>query len=453
MHTLDTDVSGKPAAVQEAPSGLIQTLLEFENSKDRSVLRAFKLLKILSMFPRGEEFQTLKRFNGPNGFYPQDVITLINAGLVDTVEIASINASSNELANAILVRRPVREYLCRYMPVDELISLNTRSLEIYFGKEWALKGIKPPPHLRFTDLRCGAWQIGNASMLILRSTRSAVENQIKSQWDQVCSLATAYCTCLASGNHFAAVISFCEDVLPLFESLEVVPDIRIMCLIFARSLRMTGEYERSIKLYEGISLENINKSHIQSIHLNLALCYQAIKRSDDAKKSADACIKINPASHQSLQAQSITISLKKGDPDREKKLRLLLKKARKNKAFIAANNIALNLAEACKDIADRKRQVTLIYEQTIKDDDNYNAVRAIIKISKIYLDDEVILPDEMLMRLIQAYNYLYADDLQILFNECHAVLWRTFESRNEIEILFRLFRYSSFRLYAIPCGT
>lgn len=445
MHTLDSDVAGKSAAVLAAPSGLIETLREFEQSGDPTVVRALKLLKVLTMFPRGEQLATVRRFYGPSPFYPQDARILLDAALVDAVEIPSIDAEANESAKALVVRRPVREYWYASLPPHELKSLNKQSLELYFGKDWVLKGIKTPKHMRFNDPRCGAWAIGNASMLILRAAREAVECQVASRLAAVRNLATAYCSNLKLGNHFLAVISLCEDLIPLFEGLDDPLDLSILRTEFAKALRMTGQAERAIQLCKQVQSTSPSKGLLQSTHLTLAMCYEGLGGIDEAKLSASACIQMDPRSNLSLQARAIAIGLQEEDIDRQKKLRLLETQARKKKVFVVANNIALNLARECTDPAVRRQLVTTVFRQAVLDGDHHNAVRSTIQLAKMHLDDVGALPVQMLARLIEAYHYLYTEDLQGLFQRCHAALWRAFEGQNEVENLLRLFRYSSLK--------
>jgi hypothetical protein len=445
LHMLDSDVAGKSAAVLAAPSGLTETLRELEQSKDPTAVRAFKLLKVLAMFPRGEQLATVKRFNVTSQFYPQDARILLDAGLVDAVEIPSIDAELNESARALVVRRPIREYWYASLPVHELKMLNKQSLELYFGSDWASKGIQTPKHMRFNDPRRGSWQIGNASMLVLRATREAVEGQVASRCATARDLASAYCASLTSGSHFLAVTSLCEDLIPLFEGLDAAPDITILRTEFAKALRMTGEHERAIQLCKLVQSTSPSKNVLQSTHLTLALCYEALGRTEEAGQAATACTQMDASNYLSLHARAITIGIQKGDADREKNLRQLEVQARKKKAFVVANNIALTLAHECADPGTRRQLVTKISEQAIIDADHHNAIRSIVRLAKMHLDDVGTLPVQMLARLIDAYHYLYGEDIQGLFRACHAALWRAFECEQQTENLLRLFRYSSLR--------
>lgn len=445
LHTLDSDVAGKSAAMSAAPVGLVETLRELEQSKDPTAGRALKLLKVLTMFPRGEKLETVKRFYGTSQFYAQDARILIDALLVNSVEIPSIAAEHEDSAKALVVWRPVREFWYASLPAAELKNLNQQSLTLYFGRDWASKGIRTPKHMRFSDPRCGAWQIGNASMLVLREVRAAVESKAAPRCAAARDLASAYCTSLTSGQHFLAVNSLCEDLIPLFEELSRPPDINILRSEFAKSLRITGQSERAIELCKQIQESSPSKILLQPTYLTLAMSYQAIKRFDEAVLSAESCIQLDPRSNLSFQARSIAVGLKREDPDREKKLRLIEVQARKKKAFVAANNISITLAEECSDPTSQRKLYEEIFDRSITDGDYNNTLRSTIRLAKIQLDEARGLSGKLLTRLIDAYHYLYGEDRQGLFRQCHAALWEAFESRHEVENLLRLFRYSSLR--------
>lgn len=445
LHTLDTDVAGKSAAILDAPAGLVETLSELEHSKDPTTARAFKLLKVLTMFPRGEQLATVKRFHSKFQFYPQDAIVLLNAGLVDAVEIPNIAVESTASAKALVVRRTVREYLYASLSASELNSLNKKSLELYFGSNWSLKGIKSPAHMRFNDPQCGSWQIGNASTLVLRATRAAVEKGISSNYIAARDLATSYCANLVSGNHFLAVISLSEDIIPLFESLENEIDITLLQSNFSKSLRITGNPDGAIQICKKIQSSKPSKKLLQYTHLTLALSYQALDREKEALDSAQDCINIDPRSNTSLQARSITIGLHNEDVNRTRNLWKLEEQARKKGAYVVANNISITLANEIEDLTEAKKLLAKIVNQTASDGDHHNAVRSVILLAKVYIVANESIPSAIVQNLIAAYHYLYGDGLQDLFIQCHAVLWHNSESNKETDNLLRLFRYSSLK--------
>lgn len=252
LHSLNFDVAGKAAASQAISPGLAAALDAVRVLDGTTESRAFKLLRVLMMFPRGEQLATVKRFYFSKPFHPADAKVLLEAALVDATEIPSIEPIENDSGKALVVRRPVREYLYSNTSISELKALNKRALSIYFG-------------------------------------------------------------------------------------------------------------------------------------------------------------------------------------------------ARKKGAIVAANNILLNLAAESGDGAEKKELVQRVSRSAAQDGDNHNSMRASILLATLLIKEGRLLSQYELSRLVDAYHYLYGEDMHELFENAHRALWTTFEKNNEIGNLLRLFRYSSLR--------
>ena len=62
-----------PVAIEvtdETSPALAKAVRDLANSTDAIHLRSFSLLKVLSLFPQGEQLNCVKRFNSATGFYP-----------------------------------------------------------------------------------------------------------------------------------------------------------------------------------------------------------------------------------------------------------------------------------------------------------------------------------------------------------------------------------------------
>ncbi|UUY08010.1 hypothetical protein LRS11_19710 [Pseudomonas sp. J452] len=445
LHSLNADVAGKHAATETAPSGLASTLDEIKNSSNPNISRAFKLLKALAMFPRGEQLETVKRFNQTNLFYPQDASYLKDFALIDFVEIPSISSTNSESARAIVVRRAVREYLYATLSTSELDSLGRRALEIYFGTNWDTRGIKLPKGIKFNDRDCRAWKIGNASLLILRAIRDSVEHYTAQKCQSSISLTTSFAKKLYEGNHFRAVISLCDDILPLVKLLDTPPNTSQLTLELAESLRMTGEYEKSITLCSGLITLSCDKNFLQRIYLCLTKSYEALKKSDLVIEAANECIKIDNRNHRALSARSVLVRIGSKTPSKFEKLAQLEKQARRKKLFITANNIKLSMADRCNDPEQRESLILQVSKHANLEGDLYNAMRANISLAEIYIEESRNIERNHLLKLIEIYHYLYGEGLNSLFNTCHKVLWHAFTTNNDSANLLRLFRCSSLR--------
>jgi hypothetical protein len=445
LPSLNTDVAGKTAVHGNTPPGLEATLTQLQNSPDPTFKRSWLLLKVLAMFPRGEQLSTVKRFFQTSPFYPQDARNLLDLALVDAIEIPGINdAEAGDAGRALFVSRSVREFLYATSTPVELKSLNRRALTLYFGDEWQVKGIKPPRSLKFDDRRCGSWQIGNANLLVLRSAREAAEGRSPAKIKLAFNLANSYCQTLLSGDHFHDVLLLCSDLLAVFGPIhEVQLDLPSLKLNYAKALRMNGDRELARDILLEIRAESTEKTVRTQILLNLSLCYESLKMTDEAVNSAKECRSIEPKSTFSLQAAAIIVGASTVGPERTRGLRKLEMMARKRKAYIVANNIALDLAGQTNDMAERQDALSEIVQSAPTTGDGYNSMRAAIELAKIKIESGHALTDADLSRLIDAYHYLYSESSGSLLNRCHDVLWRHFEEKADFDNLLRLFRHSS----------
>lgn len=449
LSSINTDISGKQAGEHKPPPGLAEAIAELEDSHDPSVARALQLLKALTMFPSGERFNTIKRFNGADGFYIQNAQLLINHALVDTTELNSVGElSSRAIAPALVVRRPVREYLYANLPASELRILNKKAMALYFGKNWQTEEIKPPPSLRFDQPGQGAWVLNNASLMVMRTVREAAEATEEHRLNEVLNLATSFCASLGEGDHFRAAYLFCEDAIPLLEEASKRGskklDLTLLKLQWSKSARMLRETKKAKQILIEMASSLTQKSFKQSALLTLALCHEGLGEREDAIAAAKECIKLNPKSNLALQAHGIILHNDKNVEDKEEKLKQLEILARKKKAFVVANNIALSRAERLNNFDDAKKIALIVSGSAEQGGDHYNALRAHILIAKGTLKENKRIDSISLTKLIGAYHYLYSQRFDGLFDDCHAVLWSAFEASGETGNLLRLFRHSSF---------
>lgn len=445
LYRLNTDVAGKTSAIIALAPGLAEAITGMQRSPDPAVKRAFELLKVLTIFPRGELLSTIKRFDHTKPFYPQDAIFLMDLALIDAVEVPSIDPMVNgDGANAMLVRRPVREYLYSVLTDAELKNLNKKALTLYFGSGWALSGIKSPKSHRFNDPKCGAWKIGNANMMVLRAAREAVDTGTKVGQRKALDLANAYCADINKGHHYSGVLALCSEIIPLFESMtgEIV-NLTLLRSFYGCALRMTSDYEKSRTVLQAIERTSIDKWLNQSILLDLAFDCQRLGDDVAAVATATELVKLNPKSNLSLQARALLAIMDNDDFDKGSKLLNIEAKALKQKAFIVQHNLALDRAKTCKEISKRKSIFESVLASALKCGDYHNGMRANLGLAKLVLDFGKNLDQSHLNQIIGYYHYLYSDSVGGLFNSCHDVLWRSFEFSNEKNNLLRLFRHSS----------
>jgi predicted MPP superfamily phosphohydrolase len=446
LHRLNTDIAGKTASAVALAPGLAEAINEMQASNDPAVKQAFELLKVLTIFPRGELLSTIKRFNHTKPFYIQDARSLMELALIDMVEVPNVHpaAISADGARAMLVRRPVREYLYSVLSEQERKRLNNQALSLYFGSTWALNGIKSPRSHRFDDRKCGAWQIGNANMMVLRTAREAVDVGTKTSLKKAVELANAYCAAINKGDHYIGVVALCSDIVPLFESIENSSiDLTLLLSYYGSSLRMTGDHDKARSVLQAINITSASKALRQSILLDIALVCESLEDIDALVDAATELVKINPKSNHALQAQALLAEINDSDLNRNTKLLAIEAKAVKQNAFIVKHNLAIDRAESCTNTSERISILKEVSASAKRRGDHYNGMRATLKLAKLTLDSGEGLDSNQLSGAIESYHYLYNDCVGSLLNGCHDVLWRAFLFSNQIDNLLRLFRHSS----------
>jgi tetratricopeptide (TPR) repeat protein/predicted phosphodiesterase len=445
LSSTNSDVIGKNPGIYDSSPALSATIEDLK--RDPYGQRTFELLKALAMFPAGERFNSIRRFNGADGFYPQNAQRLIDAALIDKVESSSIQDMHSEHdARALVVRRPVREHLYSELDHGELKRLNDKAISHYFGVEWRSARFKTPSSLRFDRPDQAAWVLTNASFMVMRVLNDLRNSVTAEGFREALALATSFCASLISGDHFRTAYVFLEEAMPVItECLEQLPEKQNLVLIkrqWAQVARMSKKTEQSLS----ISLENIvhaSSSHRSSIQLNIALCYQGLQNYKDAVIAAKKCIEIDPDGNIGLQAKSIVAACDEDKESSERKLLSIEKAARRSSAITVANNIALSRAEQHDDPVEAGRIAKPVFESSVNTD-HYNTYRAAILIARGELELGRIVDKSLLSVLIKAYHYLYSQRLGGLFNDCHEVLWKTFHRLNQEDNILRLFMHSSF---------
>lgn len=454
VYDLDVDIVGKAATrPDDIPQALVEAIQELNCSDDEHSRRAAMLLKVLSLFPQGEPLARVRRFFGAKAFYPSHATLLLERGLIDLNPIMSLEgtALSQDQGNALMARRPVREYLVQSLSATELKGLNSKALALYFGDDWALRGIHSPSDLKFSSARTGSLEIENASTLILREARAATESKNHGRVKAALVLSESFVGQLKRGDHFRGVAQFLDDGIKIFEEYvsarpseqEAKEPLGLASLLHsqASALRMVGQHERAHKIATEINLEGQSNALKEKILLTIAMCKESLKApSEEIIAVAETCRKINPKGWPALHARYV-ITSNTPSPDKTARLRLLYEEARKKGCNTVANNIGLELSAVATDVTQRN----LLLKDAMKSgkSDHYNAVRALLRIARISIDESGTLTQQQFDECIRAYSYLYNQRLDNLFESCHQILWDMFKARQDEKNLLTLYRYSS----------
>ncbi|WP_122550494.1 metallophosphoesterase family protein [Pseudomonas viridiflava] len=443
LSAISSDVAGKEVISSVGNDALKEMILDIGNSPDPALKKSYELLKVLTIFPQGEQLQRIKYLNPRAPFFYSSVHELKGRGLVSTVEAESLGIHSSSTENTIIVNRLAREVLINILNPAQFRELNRKASELYFGERTSQGVFKPPRSLRFDKPGRSSSEVSNAAVIIQRLAVDAASLKDKVKVNYVVELASFHASALFAGAYFKAVVDFFQDILPLLS--EHISDKQHAYFIVqhASALRMQdgdANAERARDMFMSIHPNILDKSDRIQTQLNLALCHHSLKSTSDAISSAEAVIVLDKRSPAAVQAQWVILQNQPADDERESKLNELLKVAEKRKTSSVLNSLKLEKARKEKDPVIQRVMFESILQKATNEGDTYDAMRTVVALGVASADNHTPLDKS---RLIQAYHYLYTGGFLHLFNSCHDTLWSIFEQEGDITNLLQLFKYSS----------
>uniref|UniRef100_UPI003F498008 metallophosphoesterase n=1 Tax=Ensifer adhaerens TaxID=106592 RepID=UPI003F498008 len=432
---------------KETTSGsqaLVRALNELGRPTQPALQRALQMLQALATFPHGAQFEHIKRFNGAHGFYPDNATELMQRALITTSSLPGLEQQSHVETRRILsVPRTVRDVVRGQMSSDLLDQHNRRAAELYFGPNWRTGSTSWPPERKYSSPKCSHHEVANASAILLRLLKTAIQEENNEEVAALMQLAAAFSDALQKGSHFYGAASFCAAFLHTAPSDVEEKMFDRVRLNYGKALRMIGERPKAIEILESLDPSSLERSDRESLLMNLALVYES-GGDERAKDVAQKLLKATKSASHKLQARAIIIQSEPESAERRQKLVALEREARNKKHQTVANNLAIELARQSGDTEEAFRYLNDVV--AIKKDvvDIYNLARATVDLAERILDAGEPLENADHSRLIVAYQYLFIQRIPALFDRCHRALWRSFAQRREVPNLFALFRHSSF---------
>jgi len=423
------------------PKFLVQAIAELEASSDQMLERAYFLLKILALLPQGETVQALKRVDHTKPITVNHSLILYDRELIIGKNISAlIGVDGSSSSSKLMVIPPqVREYVLSRMTESDISKYLGFAADSYFGNSWRTGSGK---HSKIVELvkQESSGISGNAHSLILRMLADKKMRTQPAFAAAVLKLCVAYCNELYSSDQYRRIEVVASEMLALIP--EQFEEYRLPIEeTLASAWRMLGKIEKALKLLDKIIPLEKAQNLKRHMLLTKALCLLKLKK-NEAIDVAKEVIKMGTKSGDSLQAQSIIIQMERSE-DRSKRMEKLERQARKAGRNILVNNIILGRLDDEEDPTSVEL-VRSVYANAIKNNDVYNAHRAATKIADYsFLNTKEISEDD-LKRLIAAYHYFYAERFKQLFTKTHVVLWKFFESVNQVSNQLILFRHSSF---------
>ncbi|MEG8051457.1 metallophosphoesterase [Sphingomonas aurantiaca] len=446
LITANPDYGDAASLPTTTPAALISSVSDLATSQDVAEERAYNLLLALSTLPQGEQLPRLTRFLGSHPFYPSHARALVERSLIDTVNITTLEGMPGDSTHkALVVPRPVREYVRSIMDDSTARAFDRKALILYFGEEWSTGQIQnSPTGRRARNALCDGYEIQNATALILRAMRRALLDGSDFDAQAAIRLASGFIVVLAYGDHFRAAAALSEDMIRLLEpSGNYERAINNLRFELARSYRMMSRLPEARTEFERLDHSMLSKSQRQLASLGFALVLKGLGDHQGALDAADRVIAIDKRSSAALHAKSI-IADRIQDPDEKLvELRSLLASARKAKSGVVTNNILITIARLEKDDAAAVALLDEVVKSPSGLENYYNSARGIIDLAT-RTSGTVGLSDVNRARLVDAYHFLYSERISGMFDRCHAALWNEFERNGEIGNLLNLFRHSSF---------
>lgn len=423
---------------------LLRAIEELGSTAHPTLQRALQLLQALATFPYGAQFEHIRRFNGVHGFYPDNATELRQRALIITSTLPGLEQQSIvETRRIMSVPRIVRDVVRGQMSVDLIDQHNRRAAELYFGSNWRAGSTSWPPNRKYSSPKCSHHEIANASSILIRLLKAAIQAGNEDETGALMHLAAAYSDALFSGSHYYGAAALCASFLhmaPAGIADEMVARVR---LCHGKALRMVGERSKAIEILEHLDPSLLDKPDRESLLLDLSLAYS----SDGNRKAtevAEKLLRTTKITSYKLQARSIIVQAESVSPERRSKLVALEREARRKKIEVVANNLALVLAKESKEPEEANRYLAAVVSPKTDSEDIYNVVRAAIELADRSIDCGDTLQNEDHARLITAYQYLFIQRIPLLFDRCHRALWKSFAQRGEVSNLLALFRHSSF---------
>lgn len=444
LPSISSDVAGKNVIVNPGDEALKKIIRELGESKDPILQRSYDMLKTLTIFPQGEQLERLKYFNSKQPYFPSYAHELISRGLVDSLETEGLDlAKKTDITKTLIANRVVREIIITRINPAQFKELNRKAASLYFGPNWHTGIFKPPRTLKFDTPGRSASEIINAGIIIQRIAVEAVSSANNKKIAEALALLNSHGAALKRGSYYKAAVELFQDTLPTLSDCVDELQLALTNCIYSSCLRMlegNEASERARDIILQVPFEHLDKDVKIDGMLTLCLCYDSLGEISEAVDLAKKIIKLYPKSNAALQARWVVLENDTENPLREKEIFELENLARKRKAYIVANNIALSKAKEHKDPAQQRDAYEQIISSSLANGHTYSAIRGIIQASQT--DGYKFAPTDK-ARLITAYHYLYNEGSVNLFTKCHNSLWKIFESEGDIHNLLQLFKYSS----------
>lgn len=440
---------------KELPESIVREIDLLTHSESDELLRAKRLLQILSVLERGESLTTIRRLDPRHPIWPRQASYLQSRGLIDIVDTTprycgAIKSMYPTEGDKILrVPRLVRNRVLELMDSDERIDLIKKATQLYFSDDWRQGLVRMRRRIAFGS-EISTHQSGNEMTILRFLANSPDEYFAEDARSSAFALGLSYINQLKTKGFYGEAYEAARDFLGFAADASYAVDEDAVCLLqklAGSSARMIGEKEACVEFISD-ALPRLRKKgekeKLSDALTVLAMALKSLGRNEDATATANEILEIAPReSSDYFQAKALLAELETDRATRVRKLKPLKTRARNLGYHTVADNITLELATECDDTEEKLK---LLRDVKSRGDKEYNYVRATIRRVETLLDSgrhaEITSTDQR--DLWRSYQLAYSQRLAGIFDWCHRVCWQYVKVAGTPEQLVDLFMFSSF---------
>lgn len=422
----------------DVPKAYVASINELAASENQTKKRQYELLKILSVIEYGEETKSIRRTFSQYRFEINDFVNLAERDLIYSVHI-------DDVAKIIInkINPLIRDYVLSKIHHQQLIDIRKQAVGLILGDTWhgGKVQVKLPAMSLLNNIE---FHPGNTHAMLVNLLKECEHDE--SECNAIIRAAVSYCMILNRESRFKELVYFSRSIHDITCSMGIVTsDNNRIKYYLADGYRMLSKLDESTFLINEYlaSTPSSSTQYNKEIHYDMLSTLAIIYSTNNDDRAYSIVREIKKGSAKNSQIRLLADSILAEKLPREEQIETLKrieKTARGHNHIILANNITLSLSSL--EPAKENEYLTKVLET---EQSTYTLVRAMLRRLKIFLakSPNATLTEKDLNKLFDAYNYLFSQRIDGLFNDCHDLIWKVLTNRDEVDDLFIFFDRSS----------
>ncbi len=430
------------------PSVTKEYIDSIKSSSIASERNCYRLLLLLSLMPKGEMFNTVKRFYSTSPFRLEE-LNILNDKELLTVEHYYV-LKDHELVNqtkVLKVPKIYRDYVMSIEDKDTIRSVYAQICELYLGANWykmeiSLKKYDKDEYYPFMHYNIEA---GLKYLL-----RNSIVNNDEDECVRYLTIAGNYVNLLERGDWYYVGLYVANDLYQLIQTIHFNKAKRPLSFFrykLANLERMNGHHEQCVNLFKKVIEDKmIDKHSLQSCRECLAYTYS--HQNDTVQSNFYADEMLANEQDKKYAPKAIVAKYIKADnnPDESEKLKTLkslYRIANKKKLNdLITSNIALSISEY--DFS--KETIRMLDCELLRNSSRYQWMRLMVRKYSLYAKPElnVTLGPNDVASVLMVYSHAFVQMQQIVLTDSHKILWEYYKQNQNYEMMVKILRYSCF---------